>query len=71
MCLGYYCWFSCSVLICGVFLFLFSSRILDSRVIFIISFFFGGGGVLSVVYSGVFELWFCFLRVTFLCMFSS
>ena len=44
MCLGYYCWFSCSVLICGVFLFLFSSRILDSRVIFIIFFLGGGGG---------------------------
>ena len=57
MCLGYYCWFSCSVLICGVFLFLFSSRILDSKVIFIIFFFGGGrGGVLSIVYSSVFEL---------------
>ena len=58
MCLGYYCWFSCSVLICGVFLFLFSSRILDSRVIFIIFFLGGGGrgGVLSIVYSSVFEL---------------
>ena len=57
MCLGYYCWFSCSVLICGVFLFLFRSRILDSRVIFIIFFLGGGGGgVLSIVYSIVFEL---------------